>query len=123
MHPDYIVGPNDLVQFVGEMLVDTQIAGEIAARKLGEIEAVVQNRPEHAVGEAVVVFLVILLAEIGHHITDVLSLDGACFHSVAGNIPAPADPHAGAIAQCGLYGPLEAASAPAGLSVRYGDAI
>src|SRR3954471_15068058 len=105
------------------MLVATQIAGEIAAREFGEIEAIVQNRPKDAVGKAVVVFLVILLAEIGHHITDVLILDRACFHSVAGTAAAPAEPHAGTIAQSGLHGHLEAASAPAGFSVRHRDAI
>ena len=46
----------------GEKLVDAEIATEIAARELGEVEAIMQNRPQHAVREAVVEFLVVVFA-------------------------------------------------------------
>ena len=45
VHPDDIVGPQQLVELAGEILVDANIAGQIAARELGEIEPIMQNRP------------------------------------------------------------------------------
>ena len=61
-------GSNELRQLAGKMRVDPHIAGQVAAGELGEIEAVVQDWPENAIGESVVVFLVILLGEIRQHI-------------------------------------------------------
>ena len=75
VHPDEIVGAQHLVELVGEMLVDAHVAGEIAARELGLIEAIVQDRPEHPVGEAVVVFLVVVGAEAGDDVVDIVVMD------------------------------------------------
>ena len=57
MNPDYIIRPNEFVQFAGEMLVDAHVAGEIAAGIFGEIQPIVQDRPQHSIGKAVVVFV------------------------------------------------------------------
>src|SRR5690606_1577225 len=54
VHPDDVVWPQNLVQFIGEMLVDAQVAAEVTAREFRKIEPVMQDRPQHAVGEAVV---------------------------------------------------------------------
>jgi hypothetical protein len=40
-------------------------AAEIATGILREVEAVVQNRPEHTIGETVVIFLIVSLDEVG----------------------------------------------------------
>ena len=42
------------MQPVGEHLVDPQIAGHVAAGEFRQIEPVMQDRPQHPVGEAVV---------------------------------------------------------------------
>jgi hypothetical protein len=39
------------------MLVDAHVAGEIAAGIFGEIQPIVQDRPQHSIGKAVVVFV------------------------------------------------------------------
>ena len=57
-------GREQLLQIAREEFVDAEIAAEIAAREFGEIEPVMQDRPQHAVGEAVVEFLVVVLAQI-----------------------------------------------------------
>ena len=46
------------------MGIDAQIAVEIDRVEFGQIDAVVEDRPQHAIGEAVVIFLEIGLREI-----------------------------------------------------------
>ena len=74
MHPDDIVGLQQLLEFVGEEFVDAEITAEIAAREFGEVKPVMQDRPQHAVGEAVVEFLVVVLAQIDGGVSDVVVL-------------------------------------------------
>src|SRR5262249_4786953 len=102
-----------------------QIAGQIAAREFGLVEAIVQDRPEHAIGKAVVVFLVILGAETGHHIVDVVVMDGRRlgFRALAGDLAAPAKPDALAMAHRRLHADFKPAGASIGLAVGYRDAI
>ena len=45
MHPDEVIRREHLVQPAREVIIDPQIATQIAARELGEIDAVVQDRP------------------------------------------------------------------------------
>ena len=45
MHPDEVVGLQDLFELGREMLVDAHVAREIAAREFREVEAVMQHRP------------------------------------------------------------------------------
>src|SRR5262245_13778708 len=64
MHPDHVVGPQQFLEMAREILVDANVATEVAAREFGKIESVMQNGPQHPVCEAVVEFLIIVLAEI-----------------------------------------------------------
>ena len=73
--PDEVIGLDDLFEFSREMFVHSHISAEIPTRELGEVEPEMQNRPQHPVGEAVVVFLVVLLREIGDHVGHVLVRD------------------------------------------------
>jgi hypothetical protein len=59
MDPDEVVGLDDLFELVGEKIVHPHVSGEITPRELGEIEPKMQDRPQHSVGETVVVFLII----------------------------------------------------------------
>ena len=68
MNPNHIIRPNEFVQLAREMLVDPHVAGEIAAGKLGEVQPIVQDRPQHPIGKAVVVFVVIFLGQIGNDV-------------------------------------------------------
>ena len=78
MHPDQILRREHLVQLAREMIVDPQIAAQIAARELGEIDAIVQDRPQHTIGEAVVVFLVVLPGEVDGDVGDLVVHDLLC---------------------------------------------
>src|SRR4051794_7656804 len=107
------------------MLVDPHVAGKVAARELGQIEAIMQDRPEHAIGEAVVVFLVVLGVQTGRHELDVVVVDCRGLERIAfaRDLAAPAEPHARPFAKRRLDGHFEAAGAPAALAIRDGDAI
>ena len=89
VNPDQIVLVDHLFQFGGEVLVDAEIAAQIAAREFREIKPVMQDRPQHAIGEAVVIFLIVVVREIGDDILDVLVLDRSRFpaSSVAATLP------------------------------------
>ena len=81
----------------GEEFVDAKIAAEIAAREFGKVEPVMQDRPQHAVGEAVVEFLVVFLAQIDGGIGDIVVLDDlGVARIVIRDPPAPAEPKSAA---------------------------
>ena len=112
VHPDEVVGLDDPLELGREMIVHPHVAGEIAPRELGEVEAEVQDRPQHAIGEAVVVFLVILDRKIGHDIGDVLLHHGVSFDlGLRDGLAAPAEPHSAATFQGRPQRDLEAAGA------------
>ncbi len=59
-----------------------------------------QHRPQHPVGEAVVVFLIILFREIGHDVIVAVAAHRARLDLVLrGHAPAPAEPHAAVMLQ------------------------
>src|SRR3989304_1230649 len=68
MYPDNVVGLQDFIQLGGKMGVNPYVAAQIAEREFRQVEPVVQDRPEHPVGEAVVVFLKVVVGEVCHHI-------------------------------------------------------
>jgi hypothetical protein len=47
---------DDLFELCREMIVDPEISAEIPARKLGEVQPVMQDWPQHPIGKAAVVF-------------------------------------------------------------------
>ena len=53
---------------IGEQAVDPQVSGQIGPAEFGKVDPVVQNGPEHPVGEAVVIFLVVGILQVGDHI-------------------------------------------------------
>ncbi len=95
VHPHNVVGSEQRLQMPGEEFVDAEVAAEIAAREFGEVEPVMQNRPQHPVGEAVVEFLVVVLAQIDGGVSDVVVLDDpGRARIVIRRTPAPAEPKA-----------------------------
>ena len=62
VHPDRLVmAAGNSCNWSANMLVDAQIARQVAAGEFRQIEPVMQDRPQHPVGEAVVIFLIIRL--------------------------------------------------------------
>jgi hypothetical protein len=100
VHPDHVVGPQPRCERFGQHAVDAQIAGVVVAREFGEAEPVVHARPQHAVGEAEIIFLAIGVGQV-----DLLVADAAAHHRVRGAVrllhdrAAPAEPDAAALAQ------------------------
>src|SRR6266542_695176 len=84
------------------MGIDAPIAAEIAAGKFSEIEPIVQNWPEHAISEAVVIFLIVGFAEIGDDVGHVATLNRPGRHvSLGRNGPAPAEPETAVVLEQG----------------------
>src|SRR5262249_34906358 len=124
VHPNQIVRLQHLVDLVREIVVDTQVAGQIATGEFGKVDAVVQDRPQHPVGEAVVVFLVILLGEIGNDVGDLVFDDLAGLDLAArGDAATPAEPDSGRTLERGLDGNFEAAGARLAVLIRNGDPV
>jgi hypothetical protein len=93
VYPDQIVVFDDFFELGREMIIHPEIAAEIAAREFGEVQPVVQDWPQHPIGEAVVIFLKVVLRQVGDDIFDVLVPDGARFQPVRrSDIAAPAEP-------------------------------
>jgi len=61
--PDGVVGAGELRQEAGEAAVDVLVGSEVAVGEVGEVDAVVEDRPEGAVGVAEVIALMLGLGE------------------------------------------------------------
>ena len=55
VRPDNIIGTQPIDDLIGKMHVDASIAAQIAKGKFCKVEAVMEDRPQHPAGEAVVV--------------------------------------------------------------------
>ena len=62
VHPDDVVLLEQRAQAVGEHAIDPHVAAGVGARILLQVDPVVKDRPQHAVGEAVVIFLDVVLS-------------------------------------------------------------
>ena len=54
VHPNDVIGLKKRFEVTGEILVYSEVAAKIASRQFGEIEPIMQDRPQHTIGEAVV---------------------------------------------------------------------
>ena len=68
--PNNVVGPKQPVQRALEVVIDAEITAQIAAREFGEVEPTMQDRSQHAVGEAVIKFLVVVAAKSDRDVRD-----------------------------------------------------
>ena len=64
VRPDQVAGLDDRLQGVGKQLVDAAVAGELRPFELAQADLVVQHRPQRAVGEAAVEFVVVAAGQI-----------------------------------------------------------
>src|SRR6266566_4123701 len=112
MYPNEVVWLENIVQSPGEQIVDPQITGQIAAGKFGKIDAVMQDRPQHSVGKAVVIFLEVLATEISDDIGDLVTDDFLQLDLGSGrHLPAPAEPDSRSALESRFDGDFEATSA------------
>ena len=61
VNPNHVIRSDDVRQFAGDMAVHSKIACKVATRELREIDAIMQNGPQHAVCKTVVIFLVVFM--------------------------------------------------------------
>ena len=103
VHPDDVVVLDDRVELIGEQAVDAHVAALVGARIFLQVDPVVQDRPQHPVGEAVVIFLVVGLGEVDDGVVDPAAFEAARRgRFLVADVAAPAEPDADAIAQRGL---------------------
>ena len=74
LNPDDVVGLQLRGEHAGEERIDAEIAGDVLVLEVGEIEPVVKQRPEGAIGEAGVVFVDIALGQVDEGKLDVALL-------------------------------------------------
>jgi len=103
VHPDHVIGLEQRQQLAREHLVHAPVALDVAGVEVGQVQAVVEDRPEHAVGIADVEGVVILPGQVHRHQLDRSGLvrvqrrafGGRAFDQLA----APAEPEAAAVVQ------------------------
>ena len=93
VHPDQVARLEQRLQGVREALVDPDVALVVVAVEAGEVGAVVKERPQGTVREAVVVLLVVLVRQVrgGRGEAAAIELPGGDARAV-GNLAAPAEP-------------------------------
>ncbi|MOA09155.1 hypothetical protein D3C78_1289650 [compost metagenome] len=94
MHPEDVVRFEKRTKALGKKLVNPLVAVEIGLAELRKIDPVVQDRPQHAVGETVVVGLEVARAQVGQYVLHVPALDGRGRQWLIAHLPAPAEPDA-----------------------------
>ena len=55
MHPDDVIGTQQLMELAGEVFVHPEIGGSVTVRQIGEVEAIMTNRPKRPVGETAII--------------------------------------------------------------------
>ena len=75
VHPDDVVLVEQRAQSIGEHAVDAHVAAGVGARVFLQVDPVVKDRPQHAVGEAVVIFLDVVFRQIDQDVGDLVDLD------------------------------------------------
>ena len=93
LHPHHVVRLDQRQHRIGKPLVGALVAAGEAALVLGQVDAIVEQRPQRAVGIAVVVFLDVLLFEVDRgrgHAVGALEVDQP--GELVGHFARPAEP-------------------------------
>ena len=98
--PDQIVRLDQRRDRLGEALVDPLVAAAEAAVIFGEVDPIVEERPQGAVGIAVIIFVDVLLLEVDRRGGDaVVALQVDLAGELVGLLARPAEPDAARFAQ------------------------
>jgi hypothetical protein len=68
MHPDNVIAPQQLMELASEVFVHPEIAGSVAVRQIGEVEAIMTNRPKRLIGEAAIILFDIAARKVADRI-------------------------------------------------------
>ena len=122
--PDEFVSRDDFFEFGREMIVDAEISAEVTARKLGEVQPIMQNRPQHPIGETVIVLLIIVFGEVGNDVLDVLVFDRSRPQLFPRpDLSAPSEPDAAIVLQRWPQRDLKPSGPPGAIAGRNRNAI
>jgi hypothetical protein len=106
------------------MIVDTQITTQVSPRELGKIDSIMQDRPEHPIREAVVVFAVVLFGEIECDVANTVAFRPLRRNPGAGaDLSAPAEPNAGFLFERRVDSDFKSACASLRIFVRNRDSV
>src|SRR5215475_9762715 len=95
MDPDQIIILDNFFELRREMSIDSEIAAEIPKCEFGEIQPIMQNRPQDAIGKAVVIFLIVVFRQICDNKFDIFVFEGARSQLVSrSDFAAPSEPDA-----------------------------
>jgi hypothetical protein len=101
--PDDVVGLQQRTQRLGEALVDVEIALVVAGLELRDVEARVKHRPQHVVGVAGVIFVMLTRAERQRGDRRAIEFRegglGVQLLAAVGDLPIPSEPQTLARAQ------------------------
>ena len=93
VYPQQVVGLEQRVEGMGEALVDPDAALVVVAVEAGKVDAVVKERPQGAVREAVVVLLVVLARQVRGSRGEAAAIDlPGGDAGVVGDLAAPPEP-------------------------------
>ena len=93
--PDQVVGLDQRRDRLGEALVDPLVAGAEAAVIFGKVDPVVEERPQGAIGVAVIIFVDVLLFEVdGRRGDAVVAVQVDLAGERVGLLARPAEPQA-----------------------------
>ena len=98
VHPDHVVLAQQRQQLAREHLVHAAVALAVIGAEVGQVQPVVQHRPQHAVGVALVIGRVVRLAQVHGgqgHVAGLVCLQRTfAGRAVRGDRAAPAEPQA-----------------------------
>src|SRR6516225_5392437 len=59
---------DDLFEFGCEMIIDLEISAEISPLKLGEVQPIMQDWPQHLIGKAAIIFVKAFLRKVSNYV-------------------------------------------------------
>ena len=98
MHPDDVIATQQLMELAGEVFVHPEIGGSVAVRQIGEVEAIMTNRPKRPVGETAIILLDIAARKVAYRIgerSNSSALEGVV--ALLAGFARPAEPQAARI--------------------------
>jgi hypothetical protein len=109
-HQMIVVHPNDVIlvhqraEAIGEQTVDSHVAAGVGARIFLQVDPVMEDRPEHAVGEPIVIFLDVVGRQVDQDVRHLVDIDRRRLgRRLFGHFAAPAEPYSVATLECGLH--------------------
>ncbi len=104
LDPQHVVGLDQRQHRIGEAIVHPLVAAGETALIFGQIDAIVEERPQCAVGVAVIIFLDVLLLQVDRRGGDaVVALEVDAPVELLGSLARPAEPDAAIFAQRRLH--------------------